>query len=112
MNLLVNPRFNRRQIHPGADCKSKSLFPRHILPALSFAALLCSILTGQESEAAASFSNSPPLITARSGQTATLLFNGKLLVVGGMTNVDLTTAATELYDPATGIWSATGSMNA
>ncbi|WNG44853.1 kelch-like protein [Archangium minus] len=41
----------------------------------------------------------------RTHHTATLLPNGKVLVVGGS---GLSTA--ELYDPATGTWSATGSM--
>src|ERR1700733_163712 len=43
--------------------------------------------------------------TPRSGHTATLLANGKVLVAGGY---GLTSA--EVYDPATGQWSATGSM--
>jgi hypothetical protein len=42
----------------------------------------------------------------RSGHTATLLPNGKVLVAGG----DQAGSA-ELYDPATGTWSVTGSMN-
>ena len=55
------------------------------------------------------------LNTARTGHTATLLPNGKVLVVGGL-GIDpyprnvLDTA--ELYDPATGRWSATGRLNA
>lgn len=43
--------------------------------------------------------------TPRSGHTATLLANGKVLVAGGYG-----LASAELYDPATGQWSATGSM--
>ena len=45
--------------------------------------------------------------------TAVLLPNGKVLVAGGC-NSDCGTAATataELYDPATGVWSFTGSMS-
>ena len=52
------------------------------------------------------------LSTARTLHTATLLTNGKVLVVGGLvpnTTCCLTTASAELYDPATGQWSATGS---
>lgn len=45
------------------------------------------------------------LNVARYGHTATLLQNGKVLVVGG----DLAGTA-ELYDPATGTWSLTGSL--
>ena len=47
--------------------------------------------------------------TPRSGHTATLLPNGKVLVVGGS---DFTTvlSSAELYDPTTGTWTATGGM--
>ena len=50
----------------------------------------------------------------RNGQTATLLTSGKVLVAGGsITNAfgggGVTSA--ELYDPAKGVWSPTGSMN-
>ena len=46
------------------------------------------------------------LNTARSGYTATLLPNGKVLVAGGCSD-----ARAELYDPSTGTWSFTGSLN-
>ncbi|MEP7273540.1 MAG: kelch repeat-containing protein, partial [Acidobacteriota bacterium] len=52
------------------------------------------------------------LITARQVHSATLLPNGKVLVSGGAptsSDVPFLTQA-ELYDPATGQWSATGSM--
>jgi hypothetical protein len=51
------------------------------------------------------------LTNRRHLHTATLLPNGKVLVVGGTTDFinDLTSA--ELYDPATGIWTPTGSLN-
>ena len=42
--------------------------------------------------------------------TATLLPNGKVLVVGGRDSIG-PIASAELYDPATGIWSSTGSLN-
>jgi uncharacterized protein (TIGR03437 family) len=54
---------------------------------------------------APSWSVTGSLGTPRSGHTATLLANGKVLVAGGY---GLSSA--ELYDPATGKWSATGSM--
>src|SRR5438094_168165 len=44
------------------------------------------------------------LATARTFHTATLLPNGKVLVAGGGNN------SAELYDPASGTWSATGSL--
>ncbi|HEV8553092.1 MAG TPA: kelch repeat-containing protein [Casimicrobiaceae bacterium] len=44
------------------------------------------------------------LNTARSGHTATLLANGKVLVVGGRNNVSpYVPDSAELYDPATGV---------
>ncbi|HEV8422328.1 MAG TPA: kelch repeat-containing protein [Chthoniobacterales bacterium] len=49
------------------------------------------------------------LATARGGHTATLLPNGKVLVVGG-SNLDGLVASAELYDPQTEMWTATGSL--
>ena len=51
---------------------------------------------------------------ARQGHTATLLGNGKVLVAGGAFyifggGIDLIALA-ELYDPATGVWTSTGSL--
>src|ERR1035438_1437181 len=55
------------------------------------------------------------LATAREYHTATLLPNGKVLVVGGETNNQIilgnnSLASAELYDPATGHWTATGPL--
>ena len=49
---------------------------------------------------------------ARSGHTATLLSDGKVLVAGGTIgpNAGLSANSAELYDPGSGTWSATGSM--
>jgi hypothetical protein len=50
------------------------------------------------------------MLDARSNHTATLLPNGKVLIAaGGEDSVGLT--STELYDPATGMWSTTGSLS-
>ena len=49
---------------------------------------------------------SPPHAT---GHTATLLPNGKVLVAGGYDSVG-SLASAELYDPASGTWTATGSL--
>jgi len=51
------------------------------------------------------------MLQARAYDTATLLGNGKVLIAGGTTGdgSDLSTA--ELYDPATGKFTPTGSMN-
>src|SRR5215467_859913 len=72
--------------------------------------------------AAAFHSSSPPsgvgsvavigkMLEPRSGHTATLLPNGKVLIAGGMRkNQDFYSSA-ELYDPATGKFQFTGEMH-
>jgi N-acetylneuraminic acid mutarotase len=53
-------------------------------------------------------------VTARDYATATLLNDGKVLVAGGISAKSTGSggylASAELYDPATGAWSATGRM--
>jgi len=53
-----------------------------------------------------------PLNTSRFGHTATLLPNGKVLVAGGggPNGPSSTRQSAEVYDPATGAWSLTGSL--
>lgn len=63
------------------------------------------------------FSATAKMITKRMAHTATLLPNGKVLVVGGITMWKprlrwLTcTPTAEIYDPGTGLWSSAGSMS-
>ncbi|MET0502941.1 MAG: kelch repeat-containing protein [Candidatus Binatia bacterium] len=60
------------------------------------------------------WSSTNNLIAARYGHTATLLLNGNVLIAGGAINNDDPPSAlvdTELYDPANGTWSGTGSLN-
>jgi N-acetylneuraminic acid mutarotase len=56
-----------------------------------------------------------PLNKARLGHTATLLPSGKVLVTGGNTSTAppsfYPTSSAELFDPATGTWAITGSLN-
>ncbi|WP_324961112.1 kelch repeat-containing protein [Archangium sp.] len=62
--------------------------------------------------ATGTWSSTSAMLSARDYHTATLLPNGKVLVAGG-SNGSYTTntlAGAELYDPATGTWSATGAM--
>jgi hypothetical protein len=44
------------------------------------------------------------------GWTATLLADGRVLVVGGFTGGNETRASAELYDPGTRTWTATASL--
>jgi hypothetical protein len=61
------------------------------------------------------FSATGSLGGARSGHSATLLVNGKVLIAGGTSTNDgfayFTIASAELYDPVAGTFSATGSLN-
>jgi hypothetical protein len=49
---------------------------------------------------------------ARNAHTATRLTDGRVLVVGGGGNDNLALASAELFDPATGTWTLTGSLGA
>jgi len=51
------------------------------------------------------------MITARDEHTAVLLSTGKVLAAGGENAAGVTTAKTELYNPATGKWTASGNLN-
>src|SRR5271169_4666853 len=58
-----------------------------------------------------SLTSAGQMLNPRSGHTATLLLNGKVLIVGGMRrNQDFYKSA-ELYDPATGKFLAAGDMS-
>ena len=60
---------------------------------------------------AGSITAAAPMLQPRSGHTATLLPNGKVLIAGGMRrNQDFYKSA-ELYDPATGKFQRTGEMS-
>ena len=55
-----------------------------------------------------------PLNFPRYAHTATLLANGKVLVTGGINNNSYPArllASSELYDPATGLWTTNGSLH-
>ena len=62
-----------------------------------------------------SFQPTGSLVTARSGQTATLLRDGRVLITGGCAESTgqgcTAVASAELYDPTSGTFSPTGSMS-
>jgi Galactose oxidase, central domain/Bacterial Ig-like domain (group 2)/Kelch motif len=64
--------------------------------------------------ATGSFAMTGAMATAREQHTATLLADGRVLIVGGTTSTgerdSHPTASVEVYDPSTGLFSATGSM--
>jgi N-acetylneuraminic acid mutarotase len=79
------------------------------------ATLLVCLPAGAIPARAQQWSQTGSLGTARSQPTASLLANGKVLVAGGISVLNpccSMTATAELYDPATGQWSTTGSLSA
>src|SRR5438874_6164324 len=87
----------------------RSPLNRTILCVSTAAALLGAPLATQG--APVNFVITGSLAMARRGHTATLLPNGKVLVAGGFIGlIGSVRAGAELYDPASGTWSATGSL--
>lgn len=56
------------------------------------------------------FSNTGSMATARAGHTATLLPNGKVLIVGGVDDNSNPLTSAELYDPVAGTFSSAGNL--
>lgn len=56
------------------------------------------------------FTSTGSMVTARNVASATRLPNGQVLVSGGIDSTYTEISSAELYDPATGMWTATGSM--
>ncbi|MGH8040710.1 MAG: Kelch repeat-containing protein [Rudaea sp.] len=71
--------------------------------------LLAALGGGREAVAVDSFTFTGNLLVARHNANAVLLNNGKVLVAGGIETYQPTDSA-ELYDPATGTFTATGNM--
>jgi len=57
------------------------------------------------------FTATGSMSTPREGHTATMLHDGRVLVVGGSPNGIQTTGSAEIYDPASGTFSRTGHLN-
>ncbi len=53
-----------------------------------------------------------PMTMPRGGHTATVLRDGRVLIVGGDTALNAHTATAEIFDPVTNTFSPTGSLNA
>jgi len=89
-----------------------------LLIALAITGLICGSTVYQNRGAvladvspAGSVSPASPMLEPRSGHTATLLQDGKVLIAGGMRrNQDFYRSA-ELYDPTTGRFQETGQLN-
>ncbi len=73
-------------------------------------ALLLCCLSAWRPLHAASFVTNAPMNVARRGHTATLLLDGTVLVAGGQDTSLNPLGSAELYDPATGAWTPTGSL--
>jgi len=86
---------------------------KHLGTALLVAMVCLGAWAGKSAPApsAGTVRSANPMLEARSGHTATLLPNGRVLIAGGMRrNQDFYRSA-ELYDPATGKFQPTGEMN-
>src|SRR5690348_15653197 len=77
---------------------------------LALFSLIFSLLFAPQSLQAAIWLTNSPMLTGRTLFTSTLLSNGKVLVAGGSVGGTPTNSA-GLYDPRTGNWTATGSLN-
>ncbi len=91
----------------------KTLFLRSWTLALLGLLVFCLTLP-QASALPETWTSTGSMSVARLYHTATLLSNGKVLVVGGQSADGSSTSSlssAELYDPATGVWTSTGSMS-
>lgn len=99
-------------LHPFSKPLNAAQCGRTILLALLAAFLLSvasSVAMPLPAQAAPTWTNVASLHYGRSGHTATLLPNGKVLVAGGYNNGYLSSA--EVYDPNANTWTTVASMN-
>jgi len=104
--MKTTTRHEPRQ-RPALARKRWAFSARTLLPA---ALALGTTWFAISSATAAVFVNTGPLNTARHEHTATLLSNGKVLVVGGVDSSGALSSA-ELYDPTTGTWTTTSALS-
>ncbi len=82
---------------------------RGVLRLPIFCLILCSVPSNVLT--AAVWTNVGSLTTGRQHHTATILADGKVLVVGGDDGGTTSLASCELFDPVLNTWSVTGSLN-
>ena len=103
----------RKRGSPPYRSKSSRLAPLLSLPIVIVLAALLILTTFNPSPvfAAPGWNSVGDLNVARKLHTTTLLSDGRILAVGGISNSGNTLFSAELYDPSTGRWSATGSLS-
>ncbi len=79
-----------------------------ILAIVALAAVAC----GPNSSFPGTFTSTGSMINGRYAHTATLLTDGRVLVVGGQDSADSWLSSAELYNPKTGAFSIASSMKA
>ena len=81
---------------------------------IKLALLLCAIAASGNAQSPSTFTATGSMITPRADHTATLLADGRVLIGGnvpdGTDGMSKTLSSAEIYDPATGTFTATGSM--
>ena len=89
----------------------RSRFPQRFLFGALFSAALGLFASSQGVSGKGSLIPGPPMLEPRSGHSATLLPDGKVLIAGGMRRNQVFYKSCELYDPATGKFERAGEMS-